>query len=422
MPSTKSILMAAAFAFSSIIDAHMIMKTPTPYGASSLDNSPLEADGSNFPCKYRGAETYDAEGANNVMPIGVNQTLSFTGTAVHGGGSCQISLTTTLNPKPKDDSVKWVVIHSIEGGCPANVPGNLDTSDLSALKEFQFSIPEGVSPGKYTLAWTWFNKVGNREMYMNCAPVTVTSGSSKRSEDSIKKYSKPGFTKWRRGSSFPQMFVANIAAGGGGSCTTVDSQNLKFPNPGDSVQYAGSSELVAPTGSCPTDADIELGSGSSSSSSSNSTSSSGSSGGSSYSVAASSAAATHSFHPHHSPGNFAPSATSSAAVAVSSSAVSVVVASSASRTASAALSTGTSTSGALSGSCSTEGEWNCIGGTSYQRCASGAWTAVEQMAAGTKCTSGLSTSLKMSASGKKKRNVRFSRDHVRRAHSKFGHW
>lgn len=61
-----------------------------------------------------------------------------------------------------------MVIHSIEGGCPANVDGNLPADpNGDGASTFQFSIPDGINPGDYVLAWTWFNKIGNREMYMN---------------------------------------------------------------------------------------------------------------------------------------------------------------------------------------------------------------------------------------------------------------
>jgi hypothetical protein len=55
-----------------------------------------------------------------------------------------------------------------------------------------------------------------------------------------------------------------------------------------------------------------------------------------------------------------------------------------------ATSEGTQTVGA---DCATEGQWNCIGGTAFQRCASGKWSPVQSMAAGTACSPGLSAKL-----------------------------
>lgn len=187
--------------------AHMLIKTPVPYGKSSLNNSPLDAAGSDFPCKTR-PNGYADEGARaqNQMAIGSDQTLSFIGSAVHGGGSCQIALTTDKAPTK---SSKWAVIKSIEGGCPANAAGNIgDDPNGSGASTFKYSIPQGIAPGDYTLAWTWFNKIGNREMYMNCAPITVTGGSKKRdiADNATIEYSS--FDK--RESTFPQMFVVSL--------------------------------------------------------------------------------------------------------------------------------------------------------------------------------------------------------------------
>jgi len=154
---------------------HMIMSTPVPYGKSSLDSSPLSS-GTQYPCKQRSG-VYNDEGARakNAMAIGATQQLSFAGSATHGGGSCQISLST--DKEPTKDS-KFAVIKSIEGGCPGGANGGSSAT-------FEYSIPskfsylqflqlqeeklifhiDSVAPGEYTLAWTWFNRIGNREIY-----------------------------------------------------------------------------------------------------------------------------------------------------------------------------------------------------------------------------------------------------------------
>lgn len=97
-------------------------------------------------------------GTMNSMAVGVPQTLKFQGGATHGGGSCQISLTT--DDKPTKDST-WKVIHSIIGGCPNGAAGNANGSPtFDQNPTFEFSIPKDVPDGRYTLAWTWFNKIG----------------------------------------------------------------------------------------------------------------------------------------------------------------------------------------------------------------------------------------------------------------------
>ena len=204
----------------SYASAHMLMAEPKPYG--KIDNSPLEADGSNFPCK--GAVNDGS--ATNTYQAGSTQQLSFIGSAVHGGGSCQVSLTTDKNPTK--DSV-WKVIHSIEGGCPAkNEAGNFpENANLQAPDKYDFKIPEELAAGDYVLAWTWFNHVGNREMYMNCAAVKIEgSGGSKDHLDSL-----------------PDMFVANV----GNKCETQPNADLAFPNPGSSVSKLKSG-LLEPLG------------------------------------------------------------------------------------------------------------------------------------------------------------------------------
>lgn len=196
------------------VKAHMIMAQPVPYGIDTLNNSPLEGD---YPCKQR-AGVYDIS-KMNFMEVGKPQMLSFTGTAVHGGGSCQISV--SLDKEPTASSV-FKVVHTIEGDCPG-INGGPDT--------FNFQLPQGFPNGEFALAWTWFNKIGNREMYMNCAPITVTGGA-----DNKDVYN-----------GLPDMQLANIPQT---TCKTVDSTVPLLPNPGDSVDKRGSGPFQNMQGDC----------------------------------------------------------------------------------------------------------------------------------------------------------------------------
>ncbi|KAL8712683.1 MAG: hypothetical protein Q9220_003215 [cf. Caloplaca sp. 1 TL-2023] len=224
------------------------MESPVPYGADHINSNPLLADGSDFPCKQRD-NVYKLI-KQNIMPVGQNQTLSFRGQATHGGGTCQISLTT--DKQPTKNSV-WKVINTIEGGCPSTNPGNIgdDPTGYGADK-FQFAIPQIVPSGDYTLAWTWFNKIGNREMYMNCAPITVTGSSTKHKHRRHGAATRARSSIRRRASamaSLPNMFVANI----GNGCSTAESGTvLAMPqqNLGSIVQHIGSDKLTPPVGSC----------------------------------------------------------------------------------------------------------------------------------------------------------------------------
>lgn len=43
--------------------------------------------------------------------------------------------------------------------------------------------------------------------------------------------------------------------------------------------------------------------------------------------------------------------------------------------------------------CEQDGQWNCIGGKQFQRCASGRWSPAMAMAAGTSCSPGLTMNM-----------------------------
>ncbi|KAK4225885.1 hypothetical protein QBC38DRAFT_249537 [Podospora fimiseda] len=224
--STVSVLAAGSFA--SIAQAHMLLRTPTPYPGHQ--SGPLDPSGSNFPC-----QNVAFTGAATEMPQGSTQQLAFTGSAVHGGGSCQVSIT---YDNPPTANSEWKVIHSIIGGCPArNTAGNLpENPNNTDLEPYNFSIPADIPAGEATLAWTWLNKVGNREFYMNCAPVSITGSGG--SEASL--------------AALPDLFVANIATpkfNPGNQCTTPEGIDVAFPNPGSSVETLGTSP-APPAGNC----------------------------------------------------------------------------------------------------------------------------------------------------------------------------
>jgi hypothetical protein len=203
--------------------AHAVMANPIPFGKPS--KSPLAADGSNFPCQ---GVPYTATTTNN-WAVGSTQQISWDlgTTAVHGGGSCQISVTTDKAPTKAS---KWKVIHSFVGGCPVNTPGNLPNDDLNKLDQIPhlpFEIPGELPNGDLIMAWTWFNKVGNREMYMDCAPIKVSGGASDTSE----------FDK------LPDMAVANI---GQGTCQTTEGSDYTFPDPGKYVTKVNGTTVFIP--------------------------------------------------------------------------------------------------------------------------------------------------------------------------------
>ena len=220
-------LVATGFALTA--NAHLFLSSPMPIPGNAVKD-PLDASGSNFPC--HGSSIPQSGGER--MEAGSSQLLHFdTGnglnTAVHGGGSCQISITYDTDPAKMKDPKNWKVIYSIEQGCPTNTLLNLDQSyqgpegsytgswpcgdpkanSVDCVNAFNFTIPKGVKNGHAILAWTWYNNVGNRELYMNCVNTQIAGGDG--SEDA----------------EFPSMFVANMA--GINQCPTTMYTAIQFP-------------------------------------------------------------------------------------------------------------------------------------------------------------------------------------------------
>ena len=368
---TSATWAAAALAFFSTVNAHMKMKSPVPYGSTTLNNSPLDDTGADFPCKQRPG-VYDISQMNNI-PVGVPQELTFTGSAVHGGGSCQVSV--TLDQKPTKNS-QWKVIHSIIGGCPSNVTGNLvANADGDGAAVFQFTMPKGMPNGQYTLGWTWFNKVGNREMYMNCAPITVTGGGN---DNSVME-------------KLPDMFVANIPFE---TCNIPANVNYQFPNPGDSVETREAADIgTSLSGDCASMTKMGAGAGTL-----GSAGGAVATGGIASSAAASAPAATSAVSTPAATSNpggvFAPSA-SYAAPAPTSFTTLVVTNTAAAPAAPSSVAapiggTGVGTAPAASSTCvpcSNDGAVVCIGTTQFGICNYGC-AMPQDLAAGTTCSNG----------------------------------
>ena len=222
----------AILAFTSSTSAHLLLSNPVGFAGTSQD--PLAENGSNFPC---GSGGYNVAKMNH-WKAGSTQTVRMIGTAVHSGGSCQFAISTDAHPNKNS---KWRVIHSVIGGCPMNMPDGTSMNADQFLKipasatwpipdKFPVKIPKDVPNGKVTFAWIWFNKTGNREMYMKCAPITITDGASNAN----------AFNKR------PEIFKANI----GNGCHTTAGVNVNFPHPGSSSEKRGTVKGNGFTGNC----------------------------------------------------------------------------------------------------------------------------------------------------------------------------
>ncbi|KAI1817647.1 hypothetical protein GGS20DRAFT_508534 [Poronia punctata] len=308
--------------------------------------SPLEPG--QFPCKGH----LDLLGTSEATPVktyspGQKATMAVEGSAIHNGGSCQISLS-------YDKGQTFKVIKSYIGNCPTF--GGV----------YDFTIPEDAPEGdEVVFAWTWVNKTGNREFYMSCSVVSIKGGNgAKRS------------SLGRRGVAFddlPTVFEANL----GGEYCTKEGVDTVYPEPGPDVVNEASSPgpaIFCDSGEpVPTD-----GSGSEPAPTSSGT------GGVFLPTGGADVSTTLS------------TVTTSAPVSSSSVPVTTTSGPSVTSTSTSQPTPTGGASGVKTGACTPEGAWNCIDGTNFQRCGSGQWSVVMQVAAGTSCTIGVSDILKQS--------------------------
>lgn len=137
----------------------------------------------------------------NIIPGGL-------GGAPHNGGSCQAVIS-------HDMGATWSVIASHIGGCI--VDSRTET----------ITMPKDTWSGDALFGWNWFNHEGNREMYQNCAVITIKNGG-------------PGLTDKKK---YPSPFVANI---GLNQCQTKNSTDVVFPEPGNQVIFGGKFKGTTP--------------------------------------------------------------------------------------------------------------------------------------------------------------------------------
>lgn len=177
--------------------------------------APLHSSGSEFPC--RGYQNDNSIQPSIIYEAGSSYNMSLEGSAVHGGGSCQISLS-------YDNGATFRVIKSMIGGCPLK-------------STYDFTIPSYAPTGSALLAWTWSNLVGNREFYMNCAAVSI----------------QPGTTPKRRRRDFQSMkdlpFIWKADLTQINECATVEGTIPVYPHPGPDVEYGDGMDELSPQSS-----------------------------------------------------------------------------------------------------------------------------------------------------------------------------
>lgn len=224
MQSELTIRFLGICLLASLAKAHMEMTDPSPFRSKNNPNANGDVDfdlvapicGDSFPCNgYHSLLGSPAGAPVATWEAGSEQPITIAGGAPHEGGSCQVSLSL-------DGGESFTVIHSYVGECPETAPEST----------FSFRVPADTpSSDQAILSWSWLNRVGNREFYQNCAPITIRGGSSGGKEVPFEQR--------------PDMFTANL----GNGCETAASEDVMFPDPGPDVDV-NNPGAAAPVGDC----------------------------------------------------------------------------------------------------------------------------------------------------------------------------
>ncbi|KAJ9060967.1 hypothetical protein DSO57_1025416 [Entomophthora muscae] len=92
----------------------------------------------------------------DTLTAGTKFVSQLAGDITHNGGHCEWSISY--------DGSTFVTIHTIIGECVTH-----------GVRQYLINLPDTAPPGQAVLAWTWVNRTGLREFYMNCADVMVVN-------------------------------------------------------------------------------------------------------------------------------------------------------------------------------------------------------------------------------------------------------
>ncbi|KAJ1912245.1 hypothetical protein IWQ60_009750 [Tieghemiomyces parasiticus] len=120
--------------------------------------------------------------------------LEFFGSATHGGGNCEFALS-------YNNGRNFITIGKpILGNCMQQMPQSVQ-------------IPAGAPSGtKVIFAWFWNNMIGNRELYMNCAMISITGSAGGSIKGFLPALFNYPFTKGGKTMAYclPENFSSDI--------------------------------------------------------------------------------------------------------------------------------------------------------------------------------------------------------------------
>ncbi|KAG9327582.1 hypothetical protein KVV02_003827 [Mortierella alpina] len=168
-----SLCTLALLAIATLGEAHVGLQRPCARG-SPLKGCPAPSNGQaidydlNAPIGTHGSKNKPL--CKTTIPsatrisVTAGQTLNteYSIGAPHGGGHCQWALS-------YDNGKTWVVIKTMIRECLRNVSGGGSYS-------VPVAIPKTAPSGKAIFMWLWNNAIGNRELYSNCADITIVGG------------------------------------------------------------------------------------------------------------------------------------------------------------------------------------------------------------------------------------------------------